>query len=184
MQEWKIQCKKCDARILNMFPYLRSAPRSPSESSLNEFGADEDGEQYTSWCLYRAIAPPCQASEKPTKNLAFLGYFGTLPKVALSEIQALWAIAFLHDRLTLPEAEELGSKNAILWTRWCRLRYPYSHASKFMDTSFDIVPYFDVLLSDLGLKPRRKRGLWNELWGAYDSPDYKELVEEFKKRHV
>ncbi|KAF3920265.1 hypothetical protein AA313_de0208425 [Arthrobotrys entomopaga] len=183
MQQWKAQCKRSDAQILNVFPYLRTAPPGPAKSASNEFGADEDGVQYTSWCLYRAIAPPCQAGEKAARNLAFLGYFGTLPKAALSEIQALWAIAFLHDRIKLPRTVEEGKESAILWTRWSRLRYPFSHASKFMDTSFDVVPYFDVLLSDLGLKSRRKGGVWSELWEPYDSPDYKELVEEFKKRY-
>ncbi|KAK5991484.1 FAD-dependent monooxygenase DEP4-like protein [Cladobotryum mycophilum] len=164
MQEWKSQCQLTDARILEKFPHLRSAPPEP----------------YTSWCLHRAIAPPSQTCEKSAKNLAFLGLFSTLPTAALSEIQSLWAIAFLHHRVEVPETAMSSRRGAASWTRWSRLRYPFSQASKYMDTSFDIVPYFDVLLSDMQLRSRRKSSWWRELIEPYSAADYKGLVDEFK----
>ncbi|KAK6352253.1 hypothetical protein TWF730_009084 [Orbilia blumenaviensis] len=182
--DWKSQCIHADRRILNTFPYLRSAPVGPRRSRSNEFGADEDGELYTPWCLYRGIAPPNQADQKVTKDIAFLGRCSTIPTVALAEIQALWAIAFLHDKLTLPQTINPSREEAIIWMRWNRLRYPFSHGSKYMDTSFDIIPYFDTLLSDMGLNCQRKGNWWKELWEPYGVADYRDIVAEFKKKNI
>ncbi|KAB8271469.1 hypothetical protein BDV30DRAFT_240444 [Aspergillus minisclerotigenes] len=182
MEDWVADCQKADLQILATFPYLREAPSGPSRAASSRFGADEAGEQYTSWRLHRAIAPPAQVEEKAVKNLAFIGLFSTLPTAALAELQSLWAIAFLHDQVRLPQIKDSAREEAALWMRWSRLRYPFSHASKFMDTSYDIIPYFDLLLSDMGLRCRRKSSWWREITEPYTVSDYEEVVEEFKQR--
>ena len=181
IRSWESQRQRIDARILKLFPYLHSAPSS-SQTTL-AFGAEEDGKLYTAWCLHRAIAPRTQAYETATKNLAFLGNFSTIPTAALSEIQALWAIAFLHDSLTLPREIDSIENEALEWTRWSQLRYPFSHCSRYLDTTFDVIPYFDVLLSDMHLNTRRKSSWWKELTEPYSVADYRDVVLEFKKRH-
>ncbi|KAM3415975.1 hypothetical protein BST61_g9464 [Cercospora zeina] len=181
IDKWIENCMQADQKIQSGLPYVMQAPPGPTRATLNAFGAYEDGVAHTSWCLYRSIAPPSQAFGSSKRDIAFLGCFGTLPKAAMCEIQALWAVAFLHDQVDLPPTPEEAKSEAMLWTRWARLRYPYSHASKFMDTSYDVIPYFDVLLSDMGLRCRRKRNWWRELTEPYDTADYKGLVDEFRE---
>jgi len=47
---------------------------------------------------------------------------------------------------------------------------------------FDSLPYFDVLLRDLGLEGKRKSGL-GEVWKGYGPEDYRGLVGELMDRN-
>lgn len=159
---WARLREQMDKEVLHSIPDLRSTPPGPSRAHHNAYctNADDDGESYTPWCLHRTIAPLNQVCEDSVRTLAFTGLFSTLPTAALAEIQALWAIAFLHHK-TIPNfTSESAMEQAVLWSRWNRLRYPYSHASQFMDTAYDILPYFDILLADMGLRSRRKTTWW------------------------
>lgn len=68
----------------------------------------------------------------------------------VAEAQALWAVAYLDRRLNLPAMSEMEREVAETVT-WCRLRYP----SKGRDGTFyyfDVVPYVDSLLKQVGLQ--------------------------------
>jgi hypothetical protein len=129
--------------------------------------AIEDGEEYTPWRLYRAIAPPCQAISVSDRNLVFLGIMNTFPKTILSEIQGLWAVAYLENKIEIAKTWDDIVKEVALWSRWATLRYPYGHGAKYPDTAFDIIPYFDILLLDLQLETRRKQRWWEVIWCPY-----------------
>lgn len=47
------------------------------------------------------------------------------------------------------------------------------------DFVFDSLPYFDMLLTDLGLKCHRKQGAVAEIFSPYGPADYKGLVGEW-----
>jgi hypothetical protein len=174
--------KAVDASIVKQFPYLRQAPPQPSKSAINQVGGCEDGLEYTSWRLYRAIAPPSQVVGTSKRDLVFLGMFNTYAKSLLSEVQALWAVVYLEGLLEIKRNEEEVTEEITLWSRWARLRYPFGHGAKYPDTAFDIVPYFDVLLTDLGLRQRRKNTWWREIWEPYGPRDYSGLLDEFVQK--
>ena len=72
--------------------------------------------------------------------------------------------------------------SAALHAQYLRWRYPYGRGAP--DFVFDAVPYLDMLLRDLGLEHRRKRG-WGglrevrEVFEAYGPRDYAGLVGEW-----
>ncbi|KAL8730826.1 MAG: hypothetical protein Q9181_004517 [Wetmoreana brouardii] len=70
-----------------------------------------------------------------------------------------------------------------LFSRFVRWRYPMGFGTRFPDFTFDGLPYFDLLIGDLGLRKWRKGGWWKEVFGgAYFSKEYKGLVEEWRGR--
>ena len=68
-----------------------------------------------------------------------------------------------------------------LFNRFGRWRYPMGYGARFPDFVFDGIPYFDLLLSDLGLPSWRKGWSWlGELFGgSYGQADYRGLVAEW-----
>ena len=98
------------------------------------------------------------------------------------EITALWAYAYLNVRLHVPTpAEEDIKKGVSLWTRFGKWRAPYGMQGKLADFMWDSVPYYDLLLRDLGLNSWRKGWGWfGEVFGGpLKTEDYKGIVQEW-----
>lgn len=68
---------------------------------------------------------------------------------------------------------------AALTQRYCALRFPYGFGHRFPDFVFEQIPFFDVLLTDLGLKTRRKSSWWREIFEPYGQGDYRRVAEEW-----
>ena len=68
--------------------------------------------------------------------------------------------------------------------KYSERRSPFGHGRHFPDLVFDRLPYFDVLLDDLGLKYWRKRSLWKEVFQMYGSEDYRGVVEEWVGKNI
>lgn len=109
----------------------------------------------------------------------FLGMFSNISSFMRLELQCLWAYAYLNDQLPI----DTGSvfEETALFARYARYRAPYGHGRFFPDLVFDQVPYFDMLLQDLGLRYWRKGNWLKELFSAYGPEDYKGLVQEWKR---
>lgn len=58
----------------------------------------------------------------------------------------------------------------------------YGH--RFPDFIFELVPYLDNLLKDLGLPWKRKRSWLQEVFGAYGPEDYKGLTDEWMRKEA
>jgi hypothetical protein len=112
----------------------------------------------------------------------------------LVETQALWAVAYLLDRIPSlrssggsPPAvseKEIMEETALV-SRFFRWRYPYGHGRRFVDMVFETLPYCDVLLKDLGMQTRRKKGWfsWLREWiEPYGRDEYKGLTEEWMQK--
>ncbi|MCJ1246739.1 hypothetical protein MMC30_003948 [Trapelia coarctata] len=167
-------------------------------------------QEYAPWRLWRGIAPPAQVVSGE-RNLVFLGMIMTIPTVLKAEISALWAFAYLNQLLeprvralstsygkgVMLEVPEVGKGlwgvpgmtlkavmlDATLFTRFGKWRHPFSRADNLPDFTFDALPYFDLLLGDLGLRQRRKGwGFLGEAFGGgYAQKDYRGLVDEWVK---
>ncbi|KAG8533981.1 uncharacterized protein KY384_001724 [Bacidia gigantensis] len=75
---------------------------------------------------------------------------------------------------------------AALQQRFFKWRAPYSYGSLYPDFAFDGIPYFDMLLRDMGLRHWRKGWSWiGELFtgGGYLAPDYRGVVEEWREKN-
>ena len=116
----------------------------------------------------------------------------------LAQVAALWITAYFSG--TLPQQQlfpkaisETATKEAaeqILWetalhTQFAALRYPGGFGARFPDLTFEAVPYIDMLMGDLGLEKKRKRGgwwlgrVWRECWECCGTGDYRGLVGEW-----
>ncbi|KAL8888613.1 MAG: hypothetical protein Q9215_003966 [Flavoplaca cf. flavocitrina] len=157
-------------------------------------------EEHTPWRLFRGIAPPASSQ----KDLVFLGMMLSLQTVLRSEMAALWAYAYLNNYLQpqmqlsdRPDPDSVASEKTssdgssakqgwlyetALFNRFGRWRYPMGYGARFPDFVFDGLPYFDIMLQDLGLKNWRKGRSWfGELFsGPYLPGDYKGMVEEWR----
>lgn len=157
-------------------------------------------EEHTPWRLFRGIAPPTSSK----KDLVFLGMMLSLQTVLRSEMAALWAYAYLNNclypqmqlsdsprpnlmasektRLDEPSGMQGWLYDTALFNRFGRWRYPMGYGARFPDFVFDGLPYFDMMLQDLGLKTWRKGRSWlGELFsGPYLPGDYKGMVEEWR----
>ena len=195
---WSQLDEKADLEILNHFPYLASGPQAlPNPDSVNMDGI---GRSLPRWRLWRGIAPPGLAD----RSIVFLGMVTGLQSAVRSEISSLWAYAYLNNRLDNPvsistcpdvrkpssDSRELegttASPNTILYdtalfNRFGPWRYPMGYGAQFPDFVLDAIPYFDLLLRDMGLKSWRKGWGWlGELFGgSYGQEDYRGLVDEW-----
>lgn len=116
-------------------------------------------------------------------NIAFLGTVTTFNTPLVAEVQALWALVYLFHSAKLHhqrrDEESILSETA-LHTEFCALRSPAGHGVRTADFVFEVMPYLDLLLRDLGLRVARKRSWWEGLFVAHQPRDYAGLVEEWK----
>ena len=69
--------------------------------------------------------------------------------------------------------------DATLTSRFGRWRYPTGYGARFPDFVADTVPYWDLLLGDLGLESKRKGGVLKEVYDPYGPEDFSTIVEEW-----
>lgn len=85
------------------------------------------------------------------------------------------------------EAEKMSDEDILyetaLFNRFSLWRAPYGFGARYPDFAFDNIPFFDLLLRDLGLNPWRKGGWIREIFGGpYLPKDYLGVVDEWKIR--
>jgi cation diffusion facilitator CzcD-associated flavoprotein CzcO len=130
--------------------------------------AADDGVQ-----LYRHIIHP------HIPRLAFIGYNHGVFHIPASEIGAVWVEALLSGDLKLPTVAEMEDRSARV-AAWKRANTNFEPQRGFT-TSNHFHQYFDVLLGDLGVNPRRKKNAVAELFSAYDAADYAGVAEEYRQ---
>lgn len=176
---WTKLDHQADRTIAQQFPRLLSQKSSSSNNN-------KDDAQHTPWRLYRGIAPPGLAAQGD-RSLVFLGMCSNITNTTRLELQCLWALAYLTHHLDarLPPAVAKGDVNVLretaLWQRYTQHRAPYGHGRAYPDLVFDQVPYWDMLLHDVGLETTRKGG-WRELLAPYTCEDYRGIVDEWIRK--
>ncbi|KAK3386831.1 cofactor FMO1 FAD enzyme [Podospora didyma] len=174
---WADLDAKSDQLISQQFPQLLSPPSKAEPLNTNA----SVPETVTPWRLYRGIAPPGPTASGD-RSLVFLGMFSNIANTIRLEMQCLWALAYLNNKI--PNLENKDEDKDIyaetsLAQRWCQLRAPYGHGHAYPDLVFDQMPYWDLLLHDLGLATRRKPSAFRELFEAYTQADYCGVVDEW-----
>ena len=192
-EQWTDLDARADAEIIQRLPLLLGGPKKPGDQEVtaNTAKIESPPTHYTPWRLLRGIAPP----SLPSTDIAFLGMF-TCPQSALrAEISSLWAYAYLFDKLNKPlksislpsrRVQDLSDRlyDTALFQRYGKWRTPYGFGARHADAVFEGLPYFDMLLSDLGLRPWRKGwGILGEIFrGGYWQRDYRGLVREWMEK--
>ena len=155
-----------DHKILTMFPGLKDQPvlrRKPAKANPMR--------------LYRFIVPPAFIEKR---NLAFAGGISSVSTSICASIQGLWISAYMDGKLKrFPKTAEEVIDESFLHSQWGKWRYPCGYGASIPDFAFDALPYFDLLLHDLGLKNHRKSSPMAELIEPYKPRDYAKLVSEW-----
>ena len=163
---WETLLTEADKKVVQAFPRLANLPSYPHQTPRS-----------TPHKLYRSIIP---LSDTSSRSIAFVGAIGSAQSLNVAEIQALWAVAYLSNRLTLPSEQKMRGEVALA-TAWRKRRYlEYGYT-----VIFEHLQYMSLLLRDLGLRDQRKRGGWRELLVPYVSADFRGICEEWKedRRH-
>lgn len=201
-EKWDRLNARADLEILQRFPKLAEGPRlnlKPSGMSDDlphlAAGQQQLREELTPWRLFRGLVPPAWKE----RNIAFCGMMINLQGAIRSEIAGIWVYAYLNDKLQWPVTmlggvpttepargdDELLYETA-LFNRFGMWRTPYGFGWRYPDFVFDGIPFFDLLLHDLGLRRWRKGWGWlGEVFGGGYSPsDYIGLTDEWKQNQI
>jgi dimethylaniline monooxygenase (N-oxide forming) len=158
----------CDAVIFAVGykpPPLEFLP----EPIRSEVGRDDDGTQF-----YRHLIHP------RLERLAFVGFNHNPLHIPASEMGALWVDALWRGDLELPGPEAM-EESARTVRDWKRTHLNWESTRGYF-VGEHLHNYFDVLLGDLGLKSRRKRGAMREMTETYTVADYSTLISEYEQQ--
>ncbi|OCK80243.1 flavin-binding monooxygenase-like protein-like protein [Lepidopterella palustris CBS 459.81] len=158
--KWQELEQEADVQVLKQFRMLTHPPQY-YRHDCNE----------TPFRLYKSVIPVHDHS------IAFLGKVMLGNNFYNAEVQALYAVAALDGNISLPPAADMKREIAGV-VAWCRRRYlTMGETGNWF--YWDVVPYTDGLLKQLGLSSHRKKG-WRDLLKPALAPDLRGLIEEYK----
>jgi dimethylaniline monooxygenase (N-oxide forming) len=143
-----------------------------SEDLQRRLGFAEDGIY-----LYRQILHP------DVDGLVFIGYASTVSNILAYCIQACWLAALINGMHKLPDRDIQRTEIERL-KAWKRSWIPFSHA-RGARLIVHLQHYLDELLTDVGINPLRKRGLWAplaEIFAPYQPSDYRDITPDGSDR--
>ncbi|KAL4929511.1 flavin-containing monooxygenase [Aspergillus undulatus] len=163
--------KAADDEILSRFPILKSQPslRTNTRNKPDPLR------------LYRFMVPPLTFEKR---NLAFAGMISSVSTSTCASLQGLWISAYFDGALyRVPQTREAAIHEAVTNSVWGKWRYPCGYGGDVADFAFDALPYFDLIMKDLGLNNCRKPSAISEIIEPYKPWDYKEAVHEWLRNH-
>ena len=190
--EWEEEDGRAREYVLGRFPILAEA---------DPVGTGAVAEKQTApYRLYRGIVPLAD----PSHSIVFLGLVKIINSFRTSEVQALWASAYLdgsfHHPPSLPKTSKPSSPSpsaAPFWpdlaarrtdvarcVQWSYLRYPDSRGKAGgLGMALDGLAYTGVLLRDLGLGSLEDGKSWWGSWiGLVWAGDLRGLVAEYRAK--
>ncbi|GAW25335.1 putative flavin-binding monooxygenase-like protein [Rosellinia necatrix] len=189
--------ERADEEILARFPRLRRQPvwnegykPLTSQKGIDSSDAVTPCAPLTPFMLHRFLVPP-SARFLRARDVAFAGMTSNFSNAITAHLAGLWISAYFQGRLAADPGAAAGDAAAlralryetVLFNRWGRWRYPTDWGHKNPNFIFDAVPYFDLLLRDLGLDPHRKKGWFAEMTDPYGPEDYQDITDEWVRKN-
>ncbi|KAF2259942.1 flavin-binding monooxygenase-like protein-like protein [Lojkania enalia] len=185
--------EKVERDLYTNFPFLKERDSSrlyhPDPTCRLTETADSGADQQP-YRLYRFLVPQ---SDFARRSIGFAGALMTLGTAPCAYLQALWLAAYFEGKVPLPDTSTAASADLVKYevyrdTQYCALRNAMGYGNQYPDLVFDSLPYFDLLMRDLGFEGKRKGKLLGvRRWGAecfssYGPEDYVGLVDEWENR--
>lgn len=163
-RQWRTVDQEAEARIDVEMPMLshRENYRKPDT-------------RRTPLRLYKSMLPI------EDRTIVLLGKTVIAHVFPAAEVEALWAVAALDGKIALPSAEEMRKEIALV-VAWSRRRYP-SRGWQAMWFPWDMIPFTDMLLKQLGLDSHRGSTWWCDLTTPASSRRLLGLINEYKSKH-
>ncbi|KAK5937491.1 hypothetical protein PMZ80_010109 [Knufia obscura] len=160
---WEELISSASKQILARFPVLQHRPRYHD-------GPDNKAPLR----LYKGVLPIND------RSIAFVGQMLSGNNFRIAEVQALYAVAALDGVLLLPSKEHMRTTVAET-IAWNRARY-LSKGRHGNWLYWDMVPYTDDLLQELGLHSHRHTSYWKDLLMPCFARDLVGLIEEHRAK--
>lgn len=124
--------------------------------------------------LYKGILPIND------RSIAFVGQMLLGNNFRNAEVQALYAVSALDGTLSLPSKAqmEMTVAHTVVWDR---LRY-LSKGQPGNWLYWDLIPYTDDLLHELGLRSHRHNNGWKDMFAPCFARDLTGLIEEYRMK--
>lgn len=171
VDSWYFHDKAADEVVAKKLPLLAAGPKD-----LNGWKRPNRSMTVRRWRLYNRVVPLATASDND-RSLVVLGQIRTTQTPTISEIQSLWAVAYMLGEIQLP-AEDVMVREIAEWNAWTRKRYA-SVGERYPYALFDWVAYLDRLLRDLGLNTQRNGGKITDFFTPYGPHSYQGVVDEY-----
>jgi dimethylaniline monooxygenase (N-oxide forming) len=131
--------------------------------------------QHTPLRLYKSMLP------LEDRTIVLLGKTVIAHAFPAAEVTALWAVAALDGNIALPSVEAMREEIALV-VAWSRRRYP-SRGWQAMWFPWDLIPFTDMLLTQLGLVSHRGETWWGNLTMPAASGRLRGLIGEYKRKY-
>ncbi|KAK8029897.1 hypothetical protein PG993_011188 [Apiospora rasikravindrae] len=162
----------------DLLPAIKTSPFGLSKSFTREETAGGRKLLHGPSRHYRRLVVPSLAAQGD-RSVFFPGFIHTIYTPMVSEVQALWGVAFLLGLHDTPSLEEM-EREVAEWTVWSRKRY-VSQGKKHAYAIYDFLPYIDTLLRDLGVNPQRKKSYLASLFSPAYPREYRGIADEFRR---
>lgn len=131
---------------------------------------------YTQYRLYRHMVPSQLAADND-RSLVFLGLVTNVQTSIYAEISALWAISWMEGLYDIPASKNEMDHDIAKVNAWCARRY-LSRGRTRQIASAEIQEVCDLLMTDMGLRSKRRSNWFSEYLVPYTSQDYKGIVDD------
>lgn len=111
-EKWDCLEKEAEAKVIELFPRIASPPVTYKTSKLI----------HTPFRLYNCIMPP-ELFAKNDRSFVFVGAIGTAYTALISEVHALWAVAWMTGNLDLKMSSLEIECQVALVNAWLKKRY-------------------------------------------------------------
>jgi dimethylaniline monooxygenase (N-oxide forming) len=114
--------------------------------------------------------------EPDHQNYWFIGWAESFTNTLTQHLQILWLIHNLLERTTFPTPDKLTKdmEKELQWREQIMFKKVHNRFHLLMAY---FIQYHDLLVSDMGYNPLRKKSWWDEMWGPYHPSDYIDLFK-------
>ncbi|KAJ2992429.1 hypothetical protein NUW58_g2172 [Xylaria curta] len=172
--KWSMLDEKAEKEVKELLPYLENPPKPVFDPKAGRRAPQGPNRHYR-----RLVVPGLAA--KGDRSILFPGHIHSAFTPLAAELQSLWGATWMLGMRELPSEGEMEIE-AAKFNAWTRMRY-LEQGSRHSYFIYDYLPYIDTLMKDLGLKPNRKKNLFEEWFVGYKPSDYNGLLQEYRSLH-